>query len=119
MRLAYCTGILRTAWVIRMTAAITATISASTRISVNSDSEPACSPWAICMMLLGTRPMMLTKMMSEMPLPIPCSVIFSPSHMTKIVPAVWVMMVERVKMKPGFGTIGSPWLAPMLVRNTL
>ena len=32
--------------------------------------------------------MMPMKMMSEIPLPMPCSVICSPSHMTSVVPAV-------------------------------
>ena len=43
-------------------------------------------------------------MMSEMPFPMPRSVICSPSHMTKIVPAVIVMIVMSLKKRPGFGT---------------
>ena len=68
---------------------------------------------------LGARPMMFTKMISEMPLPMPCSVIFSPSHMTKIVPVVCVMIVENVNSKPGCGTTDRPCDAPMFTRNTL
>ena len=47
------------------------------------------------------------KMMSEIPLPIPRSVIFSPSHMTKIVPVVMVRIVEQPERRiPGCGTTG-------------
>src|SRR5712692_7426510 len=56
------------------------------------------------MTALGARPRMLRKMMSEIPLPMPCSVIFSPSHITKMVPVVWVTTVENVNMKLGLGT---------------
>ena len=43
------------------------------------------------------RPMTIpAKMSSETPLPMPRSVICSPSHMTKIVPVVSVMIVLRM-----------------------
>ena len=46
----------------------------------------------------GTRPTMPAKMMKLMPLPMPRSVISSPSHMSRIVPAVSVMIwVERLE----------------------
>ena len=48
------------------------------------------------------------KMMSEIPLPIPRSVICSPSHMMKIVPVVSVRIVIRRKPQPGCGTSGAP-----------
>ena len=48
------------------------------------------------------------KMMSEMPLPIPRSVICSPSHMMKIVPVVRVRIVISRKAHPGCGTSGTP-----------
>ena len=51
---------------------------------------------------------MPAKMMSEMPLPIPRSVICSPSHMMKIVPVVSVSTVMRRKPQPGCGTSGAP-----------
>src|SRR5262245_4978604 len=119
IRFAYWTGIFRVAWVMAMTAAMTSTIIVSTNSIVNSDTVPARRLSTALMIVLGTRPMMLTKMMSEMPLPMPCSVIFSPSHMTKMVPVVWVTMVEKVNRNPGCGTIVSPCEAPRLVRNTL
>ncbi len=47
------------------------------------------------------------KMISEIPLPIPRSVICSPSHMMKAVPVVRVTTVVRKNMKPALITIGS------------
>ena len=41
------------------------------------------------------------KISSDMPLPMPCSVICSPSHMTKIAPTVSVMTVVNTNSKPG------------------
>nr|GFD48694.1 hypothetical protein [Tanacetum cinerariifolium] len=38
----------------------------------------------------------------EIPLPMPLSVIFSPSHMQNSVPAVMMSIVEMVKNVPGF-----------------
>ena len=44
---------------------------------------------------------MPAKMMSDMPLPMPRSVICSPSHMMNIVPVVSVSMQPRRKAQPG------------------
>ena len=55
--------------------------------------------------------MMEKKIRSDMPLPIPRSVICSPSHITKIAPTVRITVVVRLKMKPGFS------IAPVLVRK--
>ncbi len=47
------------------------------------------------------RPMtMPAKISSEMPLPMPRSVICSPSHITKMVPVVSVIIVVRMKPQP-------------------
>ena len=54
--------------------------------------------------------------MRDIPLPIPFSVISSPNHMTNIVPAVSVTMVENLKKNPGVATTGVP-LAFKLSRN--
>jgi len=50
------------------------------------------------------------KMINEIPLPIPRSVICSPSHMTKAVPVVRVSTVNRRKPQPcrSSGTNGAP-----------
>ena len=47
---------------------------------------------------------MPAKMISEMPLPMPRSVIRSPSHMMKAVPAVSVITVMKVNHTPSLGT---------------
>ena len=44
---------------------------------------------------------MPAKMISEMPLPMPRSVICSPSHMMKAVPVVSEIIVSRRKLHPG------------------
>ncbi len=51
---------------------------------------------------------MPAKMMSEMPLPTPRSLICSPSHMMKAQPVVSVRMVSIRKPQPGEGTSGAP-----------
>ena len=59
---------------------------------------------------------MPAKMISEMPLPMPRSVICSPSHMMNAVPAVRVIIVSSRKPQPGLGTIGHARRAAMLSR---
>ncbi len=59
--------------------------------------------------------MMPAKMISEIPLPMPCSVICSPSHMTNMVPVVSVIIVVSVNRAGGkFGST-----TPMLRSATL
>ena len=53
------------------------------------------------MIALGKRTTMPAKMISDIPLPIPRSVICSPSHMMNAVPAVSVIIVIRMKPIPG------------------
>lgn len=57
------------------------------------------------------------KMINEMPLPIPFSVIFSPSHMMKIVPQVKVRTVSQMNQKWSICTACMP-LKLIVVRNT-
>ena len=47
---------------------------------------------------------MPTKMISDIPLPMPRSVICSPSHMMKAEPVVSVRIVIRIKPMPGLKT---------------
>ncbi len=47
---------------------------------------------------------MPVKMISDMPLPMPRSLICSPSHMMNAVPVVSERMVIKMKPKPGFLT---------------
>ncbi len=49
------------------------------------------------------------KIISEMPLPIPRSVICSPSHMMKAVPVVSETIVRRRKPQPGLRTTCPYW----------
>ena len=51
---------------------------------------------------------MPAKMISEMPLPMPRSVICSPIHMMKAVPAVSEIMVRSRKPQPGSATTEQP-----------
>ena len=70
------------------------------------------SPWIKLFMVRivppGIAATMPAKMMSEMPLPTPNSVIFSPSHIMKAVPAVNVRMVINRKPQPGDVTTAMP-----------
>ena len=56
----------------------------------------------------GRRTTIPAKMMSEIPLPTPLSVICSPSHMMKIVPVVRVRTVRSTKLKPPWGIRCAP-----------
>ena len=59
-------------------------------------------------MASGMRATMPAKMMREMPLPMPRSVICSPIHMMKAVPAESVMTVMIRNDQPGVVTTASP-----------
>ena len=61
--------------------------------------------WA---MAAGIRATIPANIIIEMPLPMPRSVICSPSHMRKAVPLVRVIMVMILKDQPGWMTIISP-----------
>ena len=52
------------------------------------------------MKFAGRRATIPIIIISEIPLPIPLSVIFSPSHITNIVPAVRIITDETVKKVP-------------------
>ena len=56
----------------------------------------------------GRRTTIPAKMMSEIPFPMPRSVICSPSHMMKIVPVVSVRTVSSRKPHPGCGISFAP-----------
>ena len=59
-------------------------------------------------MAFGILATMPAKMMSDMPFPMPCSVICSPSHMRNDVPAQSVIMLMSRKPQPGLYTTSSP-----------
>jgi len=77
---------------------------------------PAATCWNSPKIEFGKRATMPIKMIREMPLPIPRSVINSPSHMISTVPAVRPSMVMKRKPKPGLGTISSVTAAEELFR---
>ena len=56
----------------------------------------------------GIRITMPAKMISEIPLPMPRSVICSPSHMMNAVPVVSVSAHRIRKLQPGFVTAPAP-----------
>ena len=64
-----------------------------------------CHAWINAAGRRATMPMV---MMSEMPLPMPRSVIWSPSHMSSIVPASMLMTVIASKPKPRLLTRSIP-----------
>ena len=53
---------------------------------------------------------MPTKMISEMPLPMPRAVICSPSHIRNIVPPTSVMTQDAMKNEPGLWASPPPWI---------
>jgi len=73
--------------------------------------------WSNWYRLDGTPATMPAKMMIEIPLPMPCSVISSPSQIANIVPAVIVTMTESVvsrslllpNPKPGISVVFETW----------
>ena len=106
-----CTGIFRAPIVINTTAAVipTSTTTRPTRAKIVIC--PAVNDSHVRPTAAGKPSMMEKKIRSDIPLPIPCSVICSPSHITKIAPTVSVMVVVRLKTNPGSRT------APVLLRK--
>ena len=91
-RLGYWMWILRSARSTKTTKAITATAITMMPMMTAGLSAPV-RPWVKnCASAAGSSAMMPTKMMSEMPLPMPRAVICSPSHIRNIVPPTSVMM---------------------------
>jgi hypothetical protein len=117
-RLAYWTGIRRCPCSTKMMIPTTATMSTSSVITRKMPISPVDNSWKVWPMATGIRQTMPEKMMSEIPLPIPRSVICSPSHMMKAVPAVRVMTVNRRKLQPGWSTTAAPPGAVMVSRPT-
>ncbi len=105
MRRAYCTLIFRCACVMAMIDATTmmknATIargSAGLAPLPPSAGTNVCHAWIKAAGRRATMPMV---MMSEMPLPMPRSVIWSPSHMSSIVPASQTDDRDRLEAEAG------------------
>ncbi len=100
-RLGYWMWILRNARSTKTTKAITATAITMMPMITTGLSAPV-RPWVKnCASAIGSSAMMPTKMISEMPLPMPREVICSPSHIRNIVPPTRVITQAMRKNQPG------------------
>ena len=93
--------ILRSARSMNTTKAITATTITITPMITGVEMAPErpwLKNWASAAGISATMP---TKMISEMPLPMPRWVICSPSHIRNIVPPTSVITTDRRKKRPG------------------
>ncbi len=107
-RFAYCTGMRRCARSMKTMAATTAIIRTTMKIATRMESSRWRTNSKVVTTADGMAATMPAKMMSEMPFPMPRSVICSPSHMMKAVPVVSVMTVIRRKLQPGWNTTLPP-----------
>ena len=106
-RLAYCTGMRRWDCSTKTTSAMTSTMIASTTMNLLTPPLPP----AIDHMFEGNRAAIEVKISRDMPLPTPRSVISSPSHMIRPVPAVMVITITSMVTQLLFGITGCvhPW----------
>src|SRR5438876_948456 len=96
MRLAYCTGIFRTAWVTSTTATMLSRTTPRSRRNCHHCTSPTFRSRSVCVVWLGNRATIPPKMISETPLPTPYSVMISPSQVNSIVPAVSVITIMPI-----------------------
>ena len=87
----------------------TATIITSTARITPVEIAPVRPDSKNCASARGSSATMPTKMMSEMPLPMPRAVICSPSHIRNIVPPTSVMTQDAMKKTPGSVTSPPAW----------
>ena len=78
------------------------------KMSFRIDMVPLWMLPIVAKMAPGRPTTMPPKMINEIPLPTPRSVICSPNHMTKAVPVVNVSTVMKRKPHPGLGTSVPP-----------
>ena len=76
--------------------------------------SPSRTNCTVVLIALGSRATIPAMITSEIPLPIPRSVICSPIHITNIAPAVTVITVNAMNASPGKYTTGAPDGARML-----
>ena len=102
IRLAYCTGIRRWACSMKATKATMATP------DQEHHAEHEACPWSgrSCSISPGMTAMTWVKIISDMPLPTPRSVISSPSHMMTAVPAVMMITIVEMVNTESFGISG-------------
>ena len=116
-RLAYCTGMRRSAfWMNTMNTtmasipiriATTPTGWSRNAPSVVTPLAQFCTPTIIYSIMEGPRDRMPANRMIEIPLPMPNSVICSPSHMMKADPAVKDTMITMAAHQPGTPVVSS------------
>jgi len=116
--LAYCTGIRRCPVSMKTMAPTTAIMNRARKITARMPISPVDMSRKVLKTPSGPRQTIPAKMISEIPFPIPRSVICSPSHMMKAVPAVSVMTVMRRKPQPGVITMEAPVGPAMFSRPT-
>jgi hypothetical protein len=86
------------------TTPVTSTTTANTMIAAKTVIAPVRTSSSVPPIAAGSPATIPAKMIMEMPLPMPRSVICSPSHMRKSVPVVSVITVVMRNMKPGSST---------------
>ena len=84
-----------------MIAATTKAITASSSTMRSSEICPVCIWSNVVSTATGRLTTMPAKMSSDMPLPMPRSVICSPSHMMNMVPVISVITQMKRKPQPG------------------
>jgi hypothetical protein len=89
---------------------------ATRRTAAKRLSSPRWIIWKVSMRPRGKPTTIPAKMSRLIPLPMPRSVICSPSHMMKAVPVVRVRTVMNLKARPGFSTIRKLLLSVILSR---
>jgi len=107
-RLAYCTGMRLCPCSTKMMKPTTPTINKSKSTAMKICISPVDSRRNVFAIAAGRRQTIPAKMIRDIPLPMPRSVICSPSHMIKAVPAVRVITVISRNPQPGLITIGAP-----------
>jgi hypothetical protein len=107
-RLAYCTGMRRCPRSTKMIAPTRTTASTSNEIATRAPISPSRTNVKVVETAEGKPATIPAKIINDMPLPIPRSVICSPSHIIKAVPEVSVMTVIRRKYQPGVRTRPKP-----------
>ena len=119
-RLAYWTGIrrsLRSTNTMNATTAIISTSNIRMAGAVNTPQALVCTFWYRSITPRGKPTTMPAKISNDMPLPMPRSVICSPSHMMKALPVVSVSMVIRMNPGPGLVTKSPAFCRLMAMPN--
>jgi len=83
-----------------------ATTPAHIEITANGDITPFLDNSNIPITALGSPEIIPTKIIKDVPFPMPRDEICSPSHIRNIVPTTKVVMVETLKIKEGMITTG-------------